>query len=78
LYWSWIITALTLFSMYFVEQKRKEGWLVSFGTQAVWILYALTTKQYGFLAPAPFFIVLYARNYVRWAREEKRLAGGGA
>lgn len=62
-YWSWILTAIGVLGLYAAGSRRSWGWLLNFFAQGMWLTYALTTEQWGFV-PAPFIYgSVYLRNY---------------
>lgn len=69
MYWSWILTAVGVFGLYLAGKKNKAGWAVGIGAQALWIAYALSTNQYGFLVSALAYGWVYSKNFLAWRRE---------
>lgn len=67
--WSLLLVAAGLLGQWLVGEKRILGWAVGIGTQGLWIAYAVTTHQYGFLLSAAAFTLIYGRNWRRWRRE---------
>ena len=65
-YWSWILTAVGVFGLWLAGRRNPLGWAVSLGAQGLWIAYALTTQQYGFLVSAGAYGWVYARNFTAW------------
>jgi hypothetical protein len=68
--WSYLLAALALFISWQIGRKKAWAWLVAAITQLLWVVYALVTKQYGFVASALAFFVMNWCNYVKWRREE--------
>ena len=48
-YWSWILAAIGVTGIFFVGRKAIWGWLLLLFNECLWIVYAVTTKQYGFI-----------------------------
>lgn len=71
-WWSWLLTAAGVSGLLLAGSRRKVGWAVGLGAQALWIAYALVSEQYGFLASALAYGSVYARNWLRWRREGVR------
>lgn len=65
-YWSYLLTAVGAVGLYIAGRKHPAGWLVGLGAQGLWIAYALSTKQYGFLFSSLIYGSVYARNYRAW------------
>jgi hypothetical protein len=51
-----------------VGNKRRWG-LVAFGSDVLWVVYSLLSRQYGFLVSAVLFGALAARNWWLWRPE---------
>ena len=70
--WSYLLAGLGVLSLYLTGKKLKSGWVVGLVNSGLWIVYGLTTEQYGFIVSAFVFIAVQYKNYVAWDREEKR------
>jgi nicotinamide riboside transporter PnuC len=68
--WSYTLAGLGVLSLYLTGKKLKSGWVVGLANSGLWIIYGLTTDQYGFIVSAFVFIAVQYKNYVAWAREE--------
>jgi hypothetical protein len=64
--WSWILTAVGVFGLYLAGSKRWQGWAVGLSAQVLWLAYAISTKQYGFIVSAFAYGTVYARNLHKW------------
>lgn len=60
--WSWVLTAVGVLGL-FVAGSSRYGWLISLGNQALWITYAVVTKQYGFIVASLCYGFVFARNF---------------
>jgi len=69
-YWSWILAAIGITGIFFVGKKTVWGWLILLANECIWIAYALSTKQYGFIISAAAYAAVYIRSYIHWKREE--------
>lgn len=65
-WWSWSLTAVGIVGLWAAGSKRSWGWLVGLAAQVLWVAYAVATRQYGFLASALAYGVVYARNFKSW------------
>jgi hypothetical protein len=36
----------------------------------LWIIYAVTTKQYGFIVAAIAYGIVYVKSFLHWRKEE--------
>lgn len=78
-WWSWLLTGIGATGLLMAGSRNRYGWAVGLGSQALWIAYAISTEQYGFLASAGIYGFVYGRNFLKWRRaaEAARLAAAG-
>lgn len=67
--WSYLLTAVGVPGLWLAGRKVWWAWFVGLGAQGLWLAYALSTKQYGFLVSAFAYGFVYARNGLRWMKE---------
>lgn len=70
--WSWVLAAIGVCGIYFVGRKTVWGWIVLLCNEVIWIVYATTTKQYGFIVSAVAYGVVYVRSFIHWRRDDAR------
>jgi hypothetical protein len=68
--WSWILAVLGITGIFLVGRKTIWGWLVLCANEILWVTYAIVTKQYGFIAMAIAYVLVYLKSYLHWKREE--------
>ena len=68
-YWSWILAAIGVTGIFFVGRKAIWGWLLLLFNECLWIVYAVTTKQYGFIFAAVAYGIVYIRSHIHWSKE---------
>lgn len=73
LVWSIVLAATGILGLYLAGSKNVLGWAVSFGAQALWVIFAIVTHQYGFILSALAYGWVYGRNYLKWKRERKEV-----
>lgn len=66
--WSYILSGLGIITMLLTGRKLAIGWLVGLTNSVLWIIYALTTGNYGFIISSLVFIVVQIRNYLAWTK----------
>lgn len=71
LLWSLFLAVIGIVGIYLAGSKNKYGWIVSFSTQIAWFIFAIVTKQYGFILSAVAYGWVYARNYLKWRKDKK-------
>lgn len=76
-WWSWALTAVGITGLYFAGQRRALGWAIGLSAQALWIAYAVATRQWGFIASAFAYGAVYARNFLSWRRPARVEPGCG-
>lgn len=69
-YWSWILTAVGVCGLWLAGRRNLAGWALGLGAQGLWVAYALSTEQYGFLFSAAAYGWVYATNLKRWTQEK--------
>ncbi|MEU6362238.1 hypothetical protein [Streptomyces albidoflavus] len=73
-WWNYILAGLDvvgLIALRAVGQKKAVGWLWAMITQAVWVIYSISTFQWGFLAVALIKLGVYSWNWASWVRSDK-------
>lgn len=48
-WWSVLLTLVGVTGLYFLTKKKWYGFAIGVGAQVLWLAYAITTKQWGFL-----------------------------
>lgn len=47
--WSFALAAIGIFGLWLAGKQIRAGWLIGLAAQVLWIIYALLTRQYGFI-----------------------------
>jgi hypothetical protein len=68
LWWSVLLAAVGVFGLWLAG--RKNMWGVGASAQILWVVYALVSKQYGFLLSAFAYGWVYLMNLIKWRSEE--------
>ena len=68
-YGSWVLAVIGVAGIYFVGRKTIWGWLVLLFNEVLWIVYALTTDQYGFIFSALAYALVYIMSYIHWSKD---------
>lgn len=69
--WSIVLAAIGITGLYIAGKKNYWGWAIGVFAQTLWIAYAITTEQYGFLATAVAYTWVYSKNFVQWRKLER-------
>jgi hypothetical protein len=69
-YWSYLLAFVGVLGIFLVGRKTIWGWPILFLNECLWIVYATTTKQYGFIIGAIVYGIVYVKSYIGWRRDE--------
>lgn len=69
--WSWLLTCVGVFGLWLAGRKSYWGWAVGISAQLLWVAYAITTRQWGFLASAGAYGWVYVKNFRTWRNEQR-------
>jgi hypothetical protein len=72
-YWSWILMVVGVISIYFSGKKYWWGWLIGVGSEILWFVYAIVTRQYGFIVFAIVYASVFLKNAIQWRNEERNV-----
>jgi len=73
-YWGldWMAMALSLFSVYLLGNKNRNGFLVFAMSNATWIFLGLTwMTSLGIAVGNTVFLFMNIRGFVNWRRQER-------
>jgi hypothetical protein len=69
-YGSYILAAIGVTGIFFVGRKTIWGWLILCLNEVLWIIYAITTKQYGFIFAAVAYGIVYIKSFIHWRNDD--------
>lgn len=64
--WSWLLMAVGVTGLWLAGKRSWTGWAVGLAAQGLWLAYAITTRQWGFLASCFVYGAVYLRNLHAW------------
>ena len=67
--WSYVLAAIGVTGIYFVGRKSIWAWFLLLFNECLWMAYAITTEQYGFIFAAIAYAIVYIRSYIHWSKE---------
>lgn len=70
--WSFVLAAVGIAGIYLAGRKSKWGWGLGLAAQVLWIVFALTTAQYGFILTAVAYGAVYGKNLWQWHQEDSQ------
>lgn len=71
-WWSYILTAVGIAGFILAGRKVWWSWYINIFCQILWFAYAIVTTQYGFIAAAVLYTVVFGRNAYSWTKEHRR------
>lgn len=67
--WSLALAAVGVLGIYLSGNKNYWGWGIGLGAQALWVVYAVVTQQWGFIISALAYGWVYGKNFLSWRTE---------
>jgi nicotinamide riboside transporter PnuC len=71
MWWSWTLAAIGVTGLYLVTRRNWRGYVLGVGVQALWIVYAVVTTQWGFIASALVYGAVNMIGLVGWRKAER-------
>lgn len=68
--WSYVLTAIGVTGLFIAAKRPRIGWWFNICAQFVWAAYAISTKQWGFLASCFAYGFVYVRLLVHAMRKK--------
>lgn len=65
-WWSWVLMVVGAFGLFTVGRKVWWGWMVLIVNEWLWVIYAVNTRQYGFIVAAFIYGTVYVNNILKW------------
>ena len=65
-WWSYLLDIVGLIPLWLMAKRNRLGWIVGMVSMGLWFVYALVTKQYGFIPGSIVYTVIYIRGFVMW------------
>lgn len=70
-WWSWLLMVVGVSTLLLAGRRLWWAWLIGLLSEALWIVYAVQTDQWGFIPFALAYAAVYVHNAYRWQREAK-------
>jgi hypothetical protein len=64
--WSWVLAVIGSCGLFFVGGKKVWGWFILILNEGVWVVYAIHTRQYGFIMYSFLYVIMYIRAIMNW------------
>jgi hypothetical protein len=62
----YVLSAITIYTMFLAGGKKKYAWLVGLLNQALWLIWIVTIHEWGLIPMNVALWVVYTRNYMKW------------
>jgi hypothetical protein len=62
----WSLSAFGILMIYLAGNKDPVAWVVGLGNQCCWVVWIITTRNWGLLPQSSVLIVLMIRNLIKW------------
>jgi hypothetical protein len=76
-WWSVALTAVGVTGLFFTLKKKWWGQAIALGAQGLWLIYAVTTRQWGFLGSVLAYAALNTWGLYTWHKESKETVDAG-
>jgi len=70
--WSWLLATMGIVGIFFVGKKKWEAFVWLFCVECLWVVFAISSKQYGFILGSVFYNIVYVKNVIRWRKDESK------
>lgn len=70
-WWSYLLAVIGLTGLYMTTKKMVSGFVIGVLVQILWVTYAVTTDQYGFIANAIGYAFMNCLGIYRWTRPKE-------
>jgi hypothetical protein len=70
---TWILSILTILTLWFVGNKSIWGPIIGFVSQIIWIVYIALTVQWGLLPMEIVLLIVYVRMFFLWRAKSSHL-----
>lgn len=70
-FWSWLLGAVGVVGFILAGRRVWWSWYINLACQGLWFAYAIITQQYGFIATALVYTVVFGKNAISWTKEHR-------
>ena len=67
-YLPWLLSAITIYTMWQAGNKNRFTWLIGGLNQFLWFAWIVSISAWGLLPMNLAMVVIYARNHFKWNR----------
>ena len=62
----WVISCMTIASVWLVGNKERRGWAIGIACQFLWLIFILSTQEWGLMPLNVAMWYVNIRNYTKW------------
>jgi hypothetical protein len=66
-YLPWVLSVLTIATMFLAGSKWRWTWLLALGNQLLWAVWIVSSQSWGLVPMNAALWVVYLRNHLKWA-----------
>jgi hypothetical protein len=66
--WSFLIAPLGVIGLYFVGSFKVWAWIYLLMVEILWIVFAIATKEYGFILSSIGYSAIHFTNWRKWRK----------
>lgn len=62
----YVLSIIGVTALFVIGKGKWYGWLIAFLNECLWVIFAITTRQYGFLLGAGIYGSVNAYHAFKW------------
>jgi hypothetical protein len=66
--YTWIMSGITIFTMWLAGDKKKLAWILGLLNQVLWLYFIYDKQSWGLLPMTFAMVFIYARNLYKWSK----------
>jgi hypothetical protein len=66
---SWVLSFTSALMLWMMGNKSKWGPRLGLANQVLWIIYAVTIKEWGLIPGVILYAIVHIRNLIQWERK---------
>jgi len=68
---TWVLSLTTVASLWLAGNKWRWCWLFSAANQVLWVIWNVTSENWGFMPMSLIFMAVAIRNHRIWNRKDQ-------
>lgn len=62
----WILSAITIYTMFLAGDRKSHTWIVGLINQALWLVWIIASASWGLIPMNLALWIVYTRNHLKW------------